>query len=138
MFDARNKSRLLACAVIVLAVPAALWLGTYIVRSAQLAAEKRADEEQPSDLTRSAAPPVGAAAQAIMQPVHDATVQALNDLNRDFLLKEAARKEKLAAEREARIPKAYRWKDHTGIWHLSQTPPPIDAEAVEVITVTIR
>ncbi|MDQ2641285.1 MAG: DUF4124 domain-containing protein [Pseudomonadota bacterium] len=131
----RNR---ISYAAIALVATGSLWTGTYIVRSAQLAAEERAAEERLAELSRSAAPFVGAAAQTMMQPVQDGTVQALNDLNRQFLLKEAARKEKLAAEREAGIPKAYRWKDPAGTWHLSQTPPPNDAEAVEVIPVTIR
>ena len=70
--------------------------------------------------------------QQLMQPVQDATLQALVEYGRRMAEREAARRAQLAADREARRPKAYRWKDRDGTWHLSDREP-TDPEAVEVI-----
>ncbi len=79
MFEPRKKPRWLQYSVLALGAACALWVATYIVHSAQLAADKQAAEKQLGELARLTAPHTAAAAQSMMQPVQDATLQALNE-----------------------------------------------------------
>lgn len=137
MFDDSQESKLARYLGIAVLAAAALWIGTYIVRSAQNAADERSDGKVTRRIANDAGAASVAAGQAVMQPVHDATLKALGDIQADFEQREARRREKIAAEREARQPRAYRWKDKEGIWHLSDTAPQ-DGSPVEVIPVQIR
>lgn len=73
--------------------------------------------------------------QAQLKPVEDAAVNAIQQLGADIERKEAERKAKIAADREARAPKAYRWKDANGQWHLSDSPP---ENAAQVETIRLK
>lgn len=107
------------------------------MRSAQNAADNRATEKVIQRLASEAGTATVSAGQAVMQPVQDATIKALGDIDQGFQRREAERRTKLAADREARQPKAYRWKDKDGTRHLSDTAPQ-DGSAVEVIPVEVR
>lgn len=63
------------------------------------------------------------ASQQLMKPVDTASQKALDDIYAGHVKREAARKAKIAADRESRAPKAYRWQDDAGTWHLSDRPP---------------
>lgn len=138
MFDDRKSSRLPRVAgIAVLVAAVAFGSGVYVGRNSQPAAKDEAAGGTFQQLATDVGHVGVAAGQKLMQPVQDATLKALDGISQDFQRKEAERRAKLAADREARTPKAYRWKDKDGAWHLSDNPPADDV-AVEVIPVTIR
>lgn len=95
-----------------------------------------ATEPKDSTVTQQAAKAVADAAlaegQRRVQPLGVATQKALDQMHEDYQKKAAERRAVTVADREARAPKAYRWKDKDGTWHISDTPPAPEI-AVEVI-----
>jgi hypothetical protein len=137
MFEEDEETKVTRYVGIALLAAGALWVGTYIVRSAQNAADERSARKLFKELAVDAGAASVAAGQAVMQPVQDATFKALSGMQEDFERREAERRSRLAAEREARQPKAYRWKDKDGVWHLSDAAPQGES-AVEVIPLRTR
>lgn len=132
-----DETRFVKYVGIALLAAAALWVGAYIVRSAQNQADIRAARKLPGEPLGDLGAAAATVSKALMQPVHDATMKSLDEIQQDYERREAERKAQIAAEREARRPKAYRWKDKDGVWHLSDAAPQ-DGSAVEVIAVQIR
>lgn len=67
-----------------------------------------------------------------MEPVEAAALKALDEYGKSIERQNAERRKQREADREARRPKAYRWKDADGSWHISDQPP-AESIAVEVI-----
>lgn len=88
--------------------------------------------EQPTSTAQAIATGTMEASQRLMKPVEEAALQGIDaHLEATNARGEAIKAKRLAAE-EAAKPKAYRWKDTAGQWHISDTAP-TDRTATEVI-----
>lgn len=88
--------------------------------------------EQPKSTAEAIAAGTMEASQRLMKPAEEAALQGIADHLEATNARGAATKEKRLAAAEAAKPKAYRWKDAAGQWHISDTAPS-DGTATEVI-----
>lgn len=89
-------------------------------------------EKPASERVQEAAEDVGkglvSASAEVTKPVNDAMQDALKQMGDGFERRNEERKARTEADREARQPKAYRWKDKNGQWHVSDQVPPEGTE----------
>lgn len=115
---------------------------TVVLAAVLLAACTKTPENTPGTEDTSAIPKaetgniVFDAAFNAMRPqlnkAHEAAAAGLQAHGDKLLAASKARQERIALERAAAAPKAYRWKDESGQWHISDVAPPSGTD-VEII-----
>lgn len=120
MFDNDASTKTLR----IIGIAAVVLIGGAVIAYKFHESHNRAEQQTAIATFNALAHEAAAAGSTLMRPVEDATLQAFQNIQNDFERKEAARRAQIAADREARTPKAYRYKDSTGAWHISDRVPP--------------
>lgn len=89
-------------------------------------------QEQPKKAAEAVATTTMETSQKLMKPAGAAAVAGIEAHVEATNQRATEMKEQRLLEREAMKPKAYRWKDKSGQWHISDIPPP-EGTAAEVI-----
>lgn len=100
-----------------------LWAIRYAARNDEKA-EAQAMEAVVSAMDKSVKP---------LQRLQDAAIDGMAAHVERVQTQQAEARARAEEKREAGTPKAYRWKDATGQWHLSDSPPPgVQAEVIPI------